>query len=76
MPAKTAAAYITPGILTNAQELRPMKTRVYTVHVLADCMECDFVDEDYQSAVRRAREHAEKTGHEVAVERMQSWRYI
>jgi len=38
------------------------------VHCVANCSDCGWEETDYQTAGRKAREHAKKTGHEVIVE--------
>jgi hypothetical protein len=38
------------------------------VHCIANCIECGWEDGDMHIAPKRARKHAEQTGHLVAVE--------
>ncbi len=38
------------------------------VHCIANCTECGWEDGDMNEAPKRARKHAEQTGHLVAVE--------
>jgi hypothetical protein len=40
----------------------------YKTHELADCMECDFYEDELFHALRLGREHNRKTGHEVRAE--------
>lgn len=51
------------------------KTAIGTTHVLAECRNCPWSEQDYKTAQQKARRHAESTGHAVAVERAQSWTY-
>jgi hypothetical protein len=51
------------------------KSKPGTTHVLADCRNCDWSNDNYQTAEQAARRHAASTGHTVAVERAQSWVY-
>lgn len=51
------------------------KTPIGTTHILAECRDCPWADDDYETADRSSRQHAAKTGHTVAVERAQSWTY-
>lgn len=51
------------------------KTPIGTTHVLAECRNCPWANDDYNTAEETARRHAESTGHTVAVERAQSWTY-
>jgi hypothetical protein len=37
-------------------------------HAIAACDDCDWKEEDYQTAQRKAREHVRRAGHRVAVE--------
>lgn len=36
---------------------------------IAHCNNCDWQEEDYIKAMRKAREHAIKTGHRVSIEK-------
>lgn len=38
------------------------------VHGLADCQTCGWNEEDYKTAAKKGREHANKTGHIVHIE--------
>ena len=40
----------------------------YLIHAIAQCQDCDWSEEDYKVAQKRAREHAKKTGHTVDLE--------
>ena len=40
----------------------------WKIHAIADCSDCDFYEGGYLKAVKRGRQHAKKTGHEVCVE--------
>lgn len=51
------------------------KSPVGTHHVLAQCRDCDWIDDDYTKAERTARSHAASTNHMVVVERGQTWTY-
>jgi uncharacterized Zn finger protein len=51
------------------------RTRIHTTHCLAECRNCGTVWDDYKNAADIARKHADKTGHHVSVERVQSWHY-
>lgn len=51
------------------------KTKERTIHVLAECRNCQETWDDYKTAVSKARRHAEVTGHTVRVERAQFWTY-
>lgn len=42
--------------------------RKWLVHAVAYCAECRFSDENYITAQRSARNHANKTGHRVQLE--------
>lgn len=50
-------------------------SKVGTIHVIASCCNCDKRWDDYLTAVQKARQHAENTGHRVNVERGQTWTY-
>lgn len=55
---------------------RPVtRTAIGTTHVLAECRDCSWADDDYNTAAKSSRRHAAATGHTVAVERTQSWTY-
>jgi hypothetical protein len=51
------------------------KTPIGTTHVLAECLDCSWVDDNYQTAERSALRHATTTKHTVVVERAQNWTY-
>lgn len=38
------------------------------IHVMADCEECEYFDDNYQTAQKGASYHHRKTGHTVHVE--------
>ena len=42
---------------------------------IAHCEQCEWGDEDYLSAQRRARDHVRRTGHTVQAEATYSVRY-
>lgn len=48
---------------------------IRTIHMYATCRDCEWQESDQLKTTRLAREHAEKTGHRVDVERGQSWSY-
>lgn len=52
-----------------------IKSKIGTTHAIAECRNCGWSTDNYKTAVQAARRHAEETGHTVAVERVQSWRY-
>jgi len=45
-----------------------MKAIKGLVHGIAECKGCDWYCEDYLTLQRKAREHANRTGHTVRVE--------
>jgi hypothetical protein len=49
--------------------------RIGTTHVLAECRDCSWADDNYKTAAASSLRHADSTGHTVAVERAQSWTY-
>lgn len=51
------------------------KSQIGTTHILAECRNCPWRNDNYKTAVDAARRHAESTGHTVAVERAQNWAY-
>lgn len=51
------------------------KSRIGTVHVIAECRNCDKFWDDYSTAIQKARAHADSTNHTVRVERGQTWTY-
>lgn len=51
------------------------KTPVGTIHVIAQCGDCTWRNEDFIKAEQAARQHAETTGHTVSVERGQCWKF-
>jgi hypothetical protein len=42
--------------------------RSVTIHTIAQCEDCDWMQEDYQKARAAGRRHAEQKGHRVAIE--------
>lgn len=50
-----------------------MSSRPTKVHALANCRDCKWSEEDYETAVRKGREHANKTGHTVDIETGYVW---
>lgn len=44
------------------------RVRRCLIHAIAQCQDCDWDEEDYKVAQKKAREHAIKTGHTVDVE--------
>lgn len=50
-----------------------MRTARRIVHCIADCQNCEWRDEDYERAARRAAVHGRKTGHKVHVEQAVSY---
>jgi len=40
----------------------------WIVHAIACCQECDWEDSQYETALKTARKHHIKTGHEVHTE--------
>jgi len=38
------------------------------IHVVAQCHDCDWLDDDYRVAARRASDHARRCRHEVGVD--------
>ena len=53
-----------------------MKVAKWLVHGIADCTVCDWHCEDYLTVQRKAREHANRTGHTVGVELGYAARYV
>lgn len=53
--------------LTNRFRVKKVDKGCVT-HCLAVCRECDWCDDSYERAGRRARAHVAKTGHMVDVE--------
>lgn len=51
------------------------KTPIGTTHVLAECRDCPWSDDNYLTATAAAQRHATATGHTVNVERAQVWTY-
>ena len=51
------------------------KTPIGTTHVFAECRDCQWSDDNYETAARSSHRHAVATGHTVSVERAQSWIY-
>jgi len=51
------------------------KSNIGTTHILAECRDCSWTDDDYMTAARSSRDHAEATGHTVVVEHAQFWVY-
>ena len=43
------------------------------VHAIAECYECDFREEDYNTAIEKGRAHANKTRHEVRLAAGYCW---
>lgn len=60
---------------TDMSKVAIQKTKSGTTHVLATCLDCPEVWDDYKTADAEARRHAETTGHAVSVERAQCWTY-
>ena len=48
--------------------MRKNRVEKWLIGTIASCYDCDWVEEDYRTAQKDAREHAKKTGHEVNVE--------
>lgn len=46
------------------------------IHAVADCADCDFVEDDYNTAITKGRNHAIRTGHTVQMETSRSWAYF
>lgn len=44
-------------------------------HAFASCADCDFEDDDYQTAWNAGRRHAKKTGHRVSVDIGRTYEY-
>lgn len=38
------------------------------IHRIAHCENCDWQDEGFKTSMRKAKEHAEKTGHRINIE--------
>lgn len=38
------------------------------IHAIAECLDCDWREEDYLTAQKEARKHAIRTGHTVNIE--------
>lgn len=38
------------------------------IHRIAHCQDCDWREEDRNTAMREARKHANKTGHKIDIE--------
>jgi hypothetical protein len=49
--------------------------RKWLVHFIAECEECDWHTEGYESGQRQAAEHARKTGHRISGEEGYAIRY-
>jgi len=42
-----------------------MLMKKWRVHAIIKCLECDFEEENYKLATKRASEHHRKTGHAI-----------
>lgn len=42
-----------------------IKKDKWLVHGIMYCQKCDWKEEDYLTALKKARKHVEKTGHKV-----------
>jgi hypothetical protein len=51
------------------------KTPIGTTHVFAECRNCPWSDDNYNTAEASSRRHAVETGHTVSVEVARSWTY-
>ncbi len=49
-------------------EIGRRKMKKGTLHAIAHCRDCDWKEEDYETALRKGREHSRKTGHIVDAE--------
>jgi hypothetical protein len=47
---------------------KTFKTKKSIINVIAHCADCIWCDKNHHSAEKNAKEHAEKTGHEIIVE--------
>jgi hypothetical protein len=50
-------------------------TTAKTIHIIAQCADCEWRSEDYVYGEREAGRHAQQTGHTVSVERGQVYRF-
>ena len=48
--------------------MRKKRVGKYLIHAIASCRDCDWEEEGYKVAQKKAREHAKKTGHTVDIE--------
>ena len=44
------------------------RVRKWLTHAIAICFDCGWREEDYNTAQKKARKHAKKTGHMVSLE--------
>lgn len=49
--------------------------REWTIHVIAECQECDWSTQDFQTGKAEAARHHRRTGHEVHGEVGKAFRY-
>lgn len=47
---------------------RKIRCRKSLIHLVAKCVHCDWISEDYLKGQRQIREHIKRTGHKVKVE--------